>query len=40
MEYDENGRVNSEELTFEEVLEILDECLDDSGVEELDFNDE
>jgi hypothetical protein len=40
MEHNEDGTIDSEELTFEEVLEILNTCLDESGVQELNFNDD
>lgn len=40
MEQYEDGSINSEDLTFEEILEILETYLDDSEVEELDFNDD
>lgn len=40
MGFDEEGNVDREDLTFEEVLDILREQLDDTGVEELDFNDD
>lgn len=40
MGFDEEGNVDREDLTFEEVLDILKEQLDETGVEELDFNDD
>lgn len=40
MEQHEDGTLSRDDLTFEEILELLDECLEESGVKELNFNDE
>lgn len=38
MEYSEDGKVSSDDLTFEEIMGILQEHLEEPEVEELDFN--